>query len=154
MHFCYGDDGSSHAEYFRNDKKDTAKYAFALANAKLNESAVPPTDPTVFINDREGNNPVQMILHKCDLTTETVPLSCMQLAMYSPMVVHVDSKEFKPFTTEDKWLNYWPKYWLDRRIILPKESCLEHKLVIDDVLWQLDQQRIKITIHGATYTKN
>ena len=154
LHFCYGDDGSysSRAQYFHFNKRDTAKYAFALANAKLNESAVPPTytDPTVFINDKDGKNPVQMILHKCGLTTEAAPLSCMQLAMYSPMVVHVDSRvKVRSFTVEDKWPKYWPKYWLDRQIILPKESCFEHKLVIDDVLWQLDQQRIKITIHGA-----
>ena len=130
-------------------KKDMAKCAFALA--KLNKS-VPPTDPTVFINDRNGKNPVQMILHKCDLTTEAAPLSCMQLAMYSPMVV--DSKEFRSFTIDDKWLIHDPpdKFKIVRRIIptitLPKESCLEHKLVIDDVLWKLDQQKIKIMIHG------
>ena len=141
LHICYGNEVD--ISKYGYAKKDMAKFAFALAHAKLNKSAVPPTDPTVFINDRDGENPVQMILHKCDLTTEATPLSCMQLAMYSPMVV--GSKEFKSCTIEDKSLKYWP----GRQIILPKESCLEHKLVIDDVLWELDPQRIKITIHGA-----
>ena len=80
LHIRYGDKVGMRGRY---TEKDMAKCAFALA--KLNKS-VPPTDPTGFINDREGNNPVQMILHKCDLTTEAIPLSCMQLAMYSPMV--------------------------------------------------------------------
>ena len=147
LHFCYGDEVGL-SKHKSCTIKDLEKCAFALAHAKLNKSAVPPTDPTVFINDREGKNPVQMILRKHGLTTEAIPLSCMQLAMYSPMVV--DSKEFRSFTIDDKWLIHDPSDKSIPTITLPKESCLEHKLVIDDVLWQLDQQKIKITIHGDT----
>ena len=146
LHVYYGNEVGDKVDRLQSiqkiyRKKVEAKCAFALA--KLDES-LSPTDPTVFINDRVndrgGINPVQMILNKCDLKTAAVPLSCMQLAMYSPMVVDPkESFEVEAFKQEPP-------------IILSKHSCLEHKLIIDDVLWQLDHQKIEITLHGNTQT--
>ena len=117
------------------DKKEVARCAFGLAKSFDSFSS---TDPTVFINDGDEKNSVQLLLDKCDLTSEAVPLSCMQLALYNPLVVY--SKEFQSFK---------PKPEPEKLpIILPEESCLEHKIDIEDVLWQLDRWRIKITLYG------
>ena len=99
-------------------------------------------DPTVFINaDRVEQNAVQLLFDKCDLIAEGVPLSFMQLALYNSMVT--DSKEL--WSGKSKNL-----FELDENEeLLPQKPYPEYKLV-DDLLWQLDQQRIKITIHGVT----
>ena len=119
-----------------------AQCAFALA--KCDESVL-PTDPTVFVNDRVAteNNGVQLLLNKCDLKAEGVPLSCMQLALYYRMVVdpNLECWSVKSIT-EIKF----PKF----KLKLPEEPYPEHRVPFDDVLWQLGQQRIKSTIHGVT----
>ena len=65
--------------------KAFAKFAFGLAMC-----SAPANDPTVFINDTDKKGLIQQLLDKYKLTRKDVPLSCLQLAMYSPMIV--DSK--------------------------------------------------------------
>ena len=120
-----------------------AQCAFALAKC---DKSVLPTDSTIFVNDRVAteNNGVQLLLNKCDLKAEGVPLSCMQLALYYPMVVadpNLECWSVKSITPIK-----FPKF----KLKLPEEPYPEHRLPIDDVLWQLGQQRIKITIYGVT----
>ena len=58
----------------------------------LSKLVASPNDPTVLINDiKHGQNLLQTVLHFSDL--KVAPLPCMQLAMYSPMIV--DSKWFR-----------------------------------------------------------
>ena len=119
-------------------KKKIALCAFGLAKSVISSL---PMDPTVFINDRDGENLIQK-LH--DLKAEAVPLSCMQLVMYSPMVV--DSKESWYLKTKAKE-EILKKHWY-KPVILPEHSCPEHELVIDDVLKQLYQEDMKLASEG------
>ena len=119
-------------------KKKIALCAFGLAKSVIPSLSM---DPTVFINDRDGENPIQK-LH--DLKAEAVPLSCMQLVMYSPMVV--DSKEswYLKTTAKEEIL----KKHQYKPVILPEHSCPEHELVIDDVLKQLHKEDVKLASEG------
>ena len=82
--------------HFKNDKKlkldDRMLARCAFGVAKLTGS-VSPTDPTVFINDKDQENPIQRLLDICDLKIETVPLSCMQLVKCISLVAMVDLKQ-------------------------------------------------------------
>ena len=62
--------------------KVLAKFAFRLAMC-----SAPANDPTLFINDTDKKGLIQQLLDKCELTRKDVSLSCIQLAMYSPMIV-------------------------------------------------------------------
>ena len=62
-----------------------AKFAFGLAMC-----SAPANDPTLFINDIDKKGLIQQLLDQCKLTRKDVPLSCLQLAMYSPMIVGSD----------------------------------------------------------------
>ena len=62
--------------------KAFAKFAFGLAMC-----SAPANDPTLFLNDTDKKGLIQQLLDKCKLTKEDIPLSCLQLAMYSPMIV-------------------------------------------------------------------
>ena len=115
-------------------KKETAVCAFGLATSVMSSLSM---DPTVFINDRDGENPIQK-LH--DLKAEAVPLSCMQLVMYSPMVVDSKTSWYLKTKAKEEILKkhqYEP-------VIIPEHSYPEHELVTDDVLKQLYQEDMKL----------
>ena len=108
------------------------------SNAKsVSKSASEVKDPTVFINDRNGITPLEMLLGApaCGLTKEAkqlqVPLSCMQLALYNIMVVDSVSQAFRHKPMSQKSNAYGSA---TSRSNTSEESCPEHKLVIDDVL--------------------
>ena len=90
--------------------KAFAKFAFGLAMC-----SAPANDPTLFINDTDKKGLIQQLLDKCKLTRKDVPLSCLQLAMYSPMIVdsnraysEIDIKQvnLKSAGELDKWCRH------------------------------------------------
>ena len=66
----------------RHYSKTFAKFAFGLAMCSADAN-----DPTLFLNDTDKKGLIQQLLDKSKLTKEDIPLSCLQLAMYSPMIV-------------------------------------------------------------------
>ena len=59
----------------------------------LSKLVASPNDPTVLINDiKHGQNLLLTVLELSDL--KVAPLPCMQLAMYSPMIVDSGTMKF------------------------------------------------------------
>ena len=90
--------------------KAFAKFAFKLAMC-----SAPANDPTLFINDTDKKGLIQQLLDKCKLTRKDVPLSCLQLAMYSPMIVgsnrayreiDINQVNLKSANELDKWCRH------------------------------------------------
>ena len=106
-------------ECYKYENGETALCAFALAKFA---KSVSPIDPTVFIEVGEN-------LFKGRIIMEKPPLSCLQLALYNPIVV-----------SNELWSTESEKHL---------RSCPNHMLV-NDILQQLNCQKINITItlHG------
>ena len=95
-------------KYSKSPMRVPAMYAFGAAKLAVSKLEV-STDLSVYTNNTSDSmtmiNTVQMLLQKCGLEAEAVPLSCMQLAICQPMVVDLKNSydQQKQVNANEDW---------------------------------------------------